>query len=244
MRNLLDDNVGIGMKRLYKDEEALYYRKTDSYIEFEQTVLKKYLVWYCIPKNENSYYFATCWPHLERVFSAVKNGDFDISVVFDTWPSIKRLLQNGITKSYSDCALIRVSDFDNNLPTWLLLLAVENQKNNDFESIFDSKSIEYIKKIQNESALLLYEIANNEPKLKLKDVGQIFKIALTYYVDSSIKDTVSDFLGNYIDLNLIKKPNNEISFTKEIVNKLLDEFTDSIFRTVNKDYELNRLKKF
>ncbi|AOS84505.1 hypothetical protein BIU88_10390 [Chlorobaculum limnaeum] len=243
MRKFLDENVGIAMKRLYKAEESLYYRKTDSYFEFEQTVFTKYMVWYSIPKDEHSYYLATCWPNLEEVFSSVKNGDFDISIILDTWPSMRRLLQNGITKNYSDCALIRISDFDDNSPTWLLLLIVENQNNNDLESIFDSKSIELIKKIQNESALLLYEIVNNEPKLKLKDIGDILKMALTYYVDTSVKEIVSDFLGNYIDLNLIKKPKNEMSFTNEIVNKLLDEFTDLIFKNKPCDYKLNKLNK-
>gem|GEM_PF-6205948 len=219
------------MKRLYKSEEALYYRESDLYIEFEQTVFSKYMVWYCIPKDENSYYIATCWPHIENVFSALRKENIDINIVFDTWPSMKKLIKNGIEKNYNECALVRVSDFDNKTPIWLLLSTVENQKNSDLESIFDTKSIEIIKKIQDKSALLLAEIINNEPKLRLKDIGQVLGFALTYFLDSSIKEIISDHVGEYIDVNLLRKNESEMSFTKEIVNNLLDHVTDSIFKS-------------
>jgi hypothetical protein len=147
------------------DETALFCKQTDLYVEFEQTIEDKYMVWYLIPRDKHSYFIATCWVELERVFQPVRDGEIDLDDVFDTWPSMQRLIKNGKNEKFSEGALIRDSDLDTGDATWFLLSIVGNQKIESVDGIFEGRSGETVQQVIKESVELLNELHTRSPSI-------------------------------------------------------------------------------
>ena len=200
MRRFCDTNVGTGMTRLMKsDDTALYCKRTKLYLEFEQTIADKYMVWYLIPRNETSYAIATCWTELEEIFQLIRERRVDKDEVFDTWPSIKILLTNSYNKNYEECALVSGSDFDTREQLWFLVSYLENRRLRSLSDVFKGRSLEAVEKVISQSLELLNEFNTNEPdlsKILWKDVKQGLKAGISLTFGSIIFDIVTDELSD------------------------------------------------
>lgn len=214
MRHYMVEQPGEGMtERLETELKPIYYRTTERYIEFEQSVGEAYLVWYLIPTGTKSFFFATCWKNLEELFYSLREGKIHINDFFHKWPLMNKLISNGSSKKYDEYALIRDRDLDTGEPTWFVLSIVENQKIESIYDIFDGLSRQSMQRVIRTSGNLYHEITTVTPSF----TGVFMR---TLARDAMNMDLFLGFAGVFLDPKLQKS----LEYMSKAISSGLDAY--------------------
>ncbi len=160
MRYFIDSNSDPSL-----EGDDVKYKVTNCYIEFEYPGDDFFFVLYLIPKTSNSVFIATCW---ERAFDEILDNLDDedyVETMTETWPTLARLLANGINDRYSEGALIKLEDFDTGEPKWFLASVCGNLDFENIEEIFGDRTQEVTQLVIQQSLELLQELNENKPSI-------------------------------------------------------------------------------
>lgn len=158
-------NSGFSERKCPKDKE-FEYSSTDSYAELEIPVDDDTsLFLYLVPQSEHSMYLLMSF---DDAFDEIINNldDDTITSAFrKAWPTLYQLIQDGVNDKYSNCALIKTSDFDDGDTKWFLATFVGNYSlDNDSENASE-RIQDAIKKVEEKALTLLTELSENSPKM-------------------------------------------------------------------------------
>lgn len=156
--------------------DGLKYKTTPTYAEFERKLEDLYLVYYFIPRSENSIYVATCW---DRYFDDFVASEQNLKVIAQTWELFTQLLINGLEKRYSEGSLVKLEDFDTGEEKWFLVSVSGNLDFTSEESVFTPRTDEVTALVVEKSFALFAELLKKEPS-----------------TSSEIKSTVWNFIKN------------------------------------------------
>lgn len=140
--------------------DALKFKTTNTYLEFENKLEDLYLIYYIIPRSANSIFVATCW---ERLFDDLFADEESLKVAVQTWNLLAQLLTNGLEERYSEGAMLRLEDYDTGETKWFL---VSISGNIDFESVegfFTPRTQEVTNLVMEKSLELLVELQEKTP---------------------------------------------------------------------------------
>lgn len=144
---------------------------TNSYIELEIPCDDKSSMFcYIIPRGKHSAFIAIC---LDDMFdSLIEDLDEDkYETLCDTWPTLARMLQNGIKDKYKDGALIKLEDSDYGDNKWFVASIAGNISFESAEELFCERTKETIGIVIGSTNALLSELNSRSPSM-LKSFGK------------------------------------------------------------------------
>lgn len=157
MRRFIDER-----KTAIRDDE-IGTKVTHAYFEIEFPLDKDSgLIIYVIPRSKNSAAVMTCWEH--AFDELVSNLDEDTyETVARTWPTLAKLIHNGINDRYRDGALIRLEDFDDCEAKWFVASMVGNVSFDNPEDLFCERMQEVTNIVTAKTLQLFQELNENTP---------------------------------------------------------------------------------
>jgi hypothetical protein len=148
-------------------------RATNSYIEVEfpiQKSLSSFL--YIIPRNKSSVFIVTCWEHaFDELLENIDENGWE--TIVETWPTLAKLLYNGIKDRYQEGALILLEDFDYGENKWFVASICGNLDLDDIEELFNDRAQETMMLVLGKSMELLTELQENSPSM-MRAIGKGF----------------------------------------------------------------------
>ena len=170
--------------------EEVGIKTTNSYIECEYATNEDTAcVVYVIPRNENSAWVVACFEH--NLDELVSNLDKDTSeAIAETWPTLARLLYNGISDRYQEGALVVLEDSDYCENKWFVASIAGNISFENLEDLFGERMQEVIKLVISTSMTLWVELNENQPNM-LREFGKGFFKGVSIAVTA----TILAFLG-------------------------------------------------
>ena len=145
--------------------EEVGIKTTNSYIECEYPANEDTAcIVYIIPRNENSALVATCFEHIFD--KLVSNLDEDTSeTIAETWPTLAKLLYNGINDLYQEGALVVLEDCDYCENKWFVTSIAGNISFESVEKLFGERMQEALELVISTSMTLWVELNENQPNM-------------------------------------------------------------------------------
>lgn len=139
--------------------------QTNTYIEVEiPNDSSSSLFVYLIPRSQTSMFVAMCCDHaFDELLNDIDEDDWD--TIVDTWPTLARLLHNGINDKYKEGALIKLEDLDDGENKWFVASISGNHNFNDIDDVLNESTQETVKLVIECSMQLATEMQNNKPSV-------------------------------------------------------------------------------
>ena len=142
--------------------------KTNTYTEVEIPQNSSYsLFLYLIDRSQTSMFVAICFEHtIDEVLN-----NYDEDTIIDTWPTLARLLYNGLNDKYKEGALIKLEDLDDGESKWFVASISGNHNLNDMDDVLNERTQETVELVIECSKQLVEELQDKQPSV-LRAMGR------------------------------------------------------------------------
>ena len=122
--------------------------------------------------SRRNVYIATCWDDtFHEIFKGLQDETF-LQSVCETWPTLLKLITNGLEDKYDEGALIVLEDEDTKQDKWFLVTVRERVNFKKLKKLFNDDVLAGIKLVLGKSMELLRELHERKPKSHLaKEIG-------------------------------------------------------------------------